>query len=66
MELLTNTVLFFSISFMVIYILGWVMTFVAFRRLGPFQRRYTRIKVSVAGMLGFILSVCYNVAYWMM
>lgn len=66
MDLFTKTFLFFSIAFMVIYILGWAVTFVEYCRMAPVQKRYTNIEVSVPEMLGFILSVCYTVAYWMM
>lgn len=66
MELFTKTLLFFSIAFIVLYLLGWVAAIVLYCRLTPVQRRYANTEISVAGMLGFISAVCYNVAYWMM
>ena len=65
MELLTIAFLFFSIAYIVLYLLDWVGALVEYYRLTPTQRRYSGIQVSVPEMLGFVLAVCYNVAYWM-
>ncbi len=65
-KIVINTFLLFSITFMVLYFLGWCFNFFKYYKLTETQRKFVNIEMDRLGILGFLLSICYNVAYWMM
>lgn len=61
-----NTLLFFSVFYIVLYLIGWAIMLIAYSKLKDFQKNYTEVQVSDVGVLVFVLSICYNLAYWFM